>query len=124
MMNLSPWDYWQGDGQPKPTTRKIMAAFESVIDRDPRHPGAIHYYIHTVEVALPEKAEAPADVLYKLMPGAGHMVHMPSHIYMRVGRYADAFQVNREAADANFCGFAYPCFPSACESQPRIIDEN
>ncbi|MCZ6641145.1 MAG: hypothetical protein O7F71_06180 [Gammaproteobacteria bacterium] len=101
LMNLSPWDYWQGDGQPKPTTKKIMAAFESVIERDPRHPGAIHYYIHTVEVALPQQAEASADVLYELMPGAGHMVHMPSHIYMRVGRYADAFRVNREAADAD-----------------------
>lgn len=101
MMNLSPWDYWQGDGQPKPATKKIMAAFESVMERDPRHPGAIHYYIHTVEVALPAQAEASADVLYELMPGAGHMVHMPSHIYMRVGRYADAFRVNREAADAD-----------------------
>ena len=101
LMNLSPWDYWVGDGQPKPNTKKIMAAFESVIERDSRHPGAIHYYIHTVEVALPQQGEASADILRHMMPGAGHMVHMPSHIYMRVGRYADAFQVNREAADAD-----------------------
>ncbi len=101
LMDLSPWDYWEGDGRPKPNTKKIMATFESVIERDSRHPGAIHYYIHTVEVALPQQGEAPADVLRHLMPGAGHMVHMPSHIYMRVGRYADAFQVNREAADAD-----------------------
>ncbi len=108
LMNLSPWDYWQGDGRPKENTKNIMATFESVIDRNPSHPGAIHYYIHTVEVAHPERAEAPADILLGLMPGAGHMVHMPSHIYMRVGRYADAFASNRRASDAD-AGYIAQC---------------
>ena len=85
-MNLSPWDYWHGDMSPKSNTYKILDAFESVLERDPKHPGAIHYYIHTVELAQPKKAESYADRLVDLMPGAGHMVHMPSHIYMRVGR--------------------------------------
>ena len=108
LMNLTPWNYWEGDGQPKKITKKIMATFESVLERESHHPGAIHYYIHTVEVARPQQAEAPADILRHLMPGAGHMVHMPSHIYMRVGRYADAFQANREAADAD-SGYITQC---------------
>ena len=108
LMNLSPWDYWRGDGEPKETTRTIMATFESVLERNPRHPGAIHYYIHTVEVARPYLAEAGADILLNLMPGAGHMVHMPSHIYMRVGRYADSFAANRRASDAD-AGYIAQC---------------
>jgi tetratricopeptide (TPR) repeat protein len=101
LMNLSPWDYWAGDGQPKPNTETFIATFESVLERAPDHPGAIHYYIHAVEVARPKAAEASADILRHLMPGAGHMVHMPSHIYMRVGRYADAYSANREASNAD-----------------------
>ncbi len=101
LMNLSPWDYWQGDGRPKVNTPKIMAAFEKVLSLDPAHPGAIHYYIHTVEVAHPHLAESYADTLLGLMPGAGHMVHMPSHIYMRVGRYMDSYDANRRASDAD-----------------------
>jgi tetratricopeptide (TPR) repeat protein len=108
LMNLSPWDYWEGDGQPKPNTEILIAEFKSVMARNPAHPGAIHYYIHAVEVARPEQAEAPADILRHLMPGAGHMVHMPSHIYMRVGRYADAFDTNRAAADAD-SGYIAQC---------------
>ena len=98
LMNLSPWDYWLGDMSPKLNTKKIMDAFESVLERAPRHPGAIHYYIHTVELAQPKKAEGYADTLIDLMPGAGHMVHMPSHIFMRVGRYQDAYIVNERAS--------------------------
>ena len=98
LMNLSPWDYWHGDMSPKLNTKKILDVFESVLERDPRHPGAIHYYIHTVELAQPKKAEPYADTLVDLMPGAGHMVHMPSHIYMRVGRYEEAYQVNIQAS--------------------------
>jgi tetratricopeptide (TPR) repeat protein len=108
LMNLSPWDYWEGDGQPKPNTEILIAEFKSVMARNPAHPGAIHYYIHAVEVARPEQAEAPADILRHLMPGAGHMLHMPSHIYMRVGRYADAFDTNRAAADAD-SGYIAQC---------------
>ena len=98
LMNLSPWDYWHGDMSPKPNTEKILAAFESVLERAPRHPGAIHYYIHAVELARPKNAEVYADTLVDLMPGAGHMVHMPSHIFMRVGRYEDAYRVNKQAS--------------------------
>lgn len=101
LMNLSPWDYWHDDMSPKSNTHKILDAFESVLERDPRHPGAIHYYIHTVELAQPKKAESYADTLVDLMPGAGHMVHMPSHIYMRVGRYQDAYEVNKQASEVD-----------------------
>jgi tetratricopeptide (TPR) repeat protein len=104
LMNLSPWDYWNLDGSPKGRTEEVLVTLQSVIDRNPRHPGALHYYIHTVEARHPEKGEQPADRLAGLMPGAGHLVHMPSHIYMRVGRYADAYDANRRAvaADENY----------------------
>ena len=108
LMNLSPWDYWRGDGRPKEATKKIIETFETVLAKNPEHPGAIHYYIHTMEVAKPAEAESAADVLATLMPGAGHMVHMPSHIYMRVGRYADSFTANRAASDAD-AGYIAQC---------------
>lgn len=101
LMNLSPWDYWNLDGSPKGPTEDILASLQSVIDRTPRHPGALHYYIHAVEARHPEKGEDPADHLANLMPGAGHLVHMPSHIYMRVGRYADSYEANRRAVAAD-----------------------
>ena len=101
LMNLSPWDYWHKDGSPKPNTEKLLAALRFVTERDPRHAGALHYHIHAVEAVHPKEGEASADSLLPLMPGAGHMVHMPSHIYMRVGRYEDAFEVNRRASDAD-----------------------
>ncbi|HEY3119686.1 MAG TPA: hypothetical protein VGL15_03620, partial [Vicinamibacteria bacterium] len=98
LMDLRPWNYWTGDGHPYPETGDVIANLEKVLARMPDHPGATHYYIHAVEATKsPEKAEAAADRLLKLMPGAGHMVHMPSHIYQRVGRYADA-QASNEAA--------------------------
>ena len=97
LMNLSPWDYWNLDGSPKGQTVKILETLQSVIDRNPRHPGALHYYIHTVEAHHPERREGPADMLGELMPGAGHLVHMPSHIYMRIGRYTDSYAANRKA---------------------------
>jgi tetratricopeptide (TPR) repeat protein len=104
LMNLSPWDYWSLDGSPKGRTEEILATLQLVIDRNPRHPGALHYYIHAVEARHPERGEQPADRLAGLMPGAGHLVHMPSHIYMRVGRYTDSYEVNRRAvaADENY----------------------
>ena len=104
LMNLSPWDYWNLDGSPKGNTQVIIKSLQSVVDRNPRHPGALHYYIHAVEMVHPEKGEKPADQLAGLMPGAGHLVHMPSHIYMRVGRYADSYEANRRAvaADENY----------------------
>ncbi len=101
LMNLSPWDYWNKDGSPKPNTEKLLAALRYVTQRDPQHAGALHYHIHAVEAVHPREGEPSADALLPLMPGAGHMVHMPSHIYMRVGRYNDAFDVNRRASNAD-----------------------
>jgi tetratricopeptide (TPR) repeat protein len=100
MMDTQPWDYWQEDGvTPKGHAVEIVSTLEDIIKRSPNHPGALHLYIHAVEASTtPERAEAPADRLEVLMPGAGHIVHMPSHIYYRVGRYADAAKVNTLAA--------------------------
>jgi tetratricopeptide (TPR) repeat protein len=98
LMDLRPWNYWTPDGEPYPETPEIVSSLESVLKRKPAHPGANHYYIHAVEATKdPERAEAAADRLLKLVPGAGHLVHMPGHIYMRVGRYADASAVNEMA---------------------------
>ena len=102
MMNLRPWSLWTPDGQPQPGTEEIVVTLERVLVANPSHPGANHLYIHAVEAsATPERAEAAADRLNGLMPGAGHMVHMPSHIYYRVGRYADAGAVNVRAVQAD-----------------------
>jgi tetratricopeptide (TPR) repeat protein len=101
LMDLSPWDYWTRDLQPYPQTVKIHKVLESVLARNPNHPGAIHLYIHAVELGRPELAEAGADRLWKLAPGAGHLVHMPSHIFRRVGRYADASKSNQDAVAAD-----------------------
>src|SRR6266536_5294203 len=102
MMNLRPWNLWTPQGAPQPGTEEIVQTLERVIARNPNHPGALHLYIHAVEASTqPGRAEAAADRLLRLMPGAGHMVHMPSHIYWRVGRYADAVTVNTAAARAD-----------------------
>ncbi|MGD8251776.1 MAG: hypothetical protein PVF20_05660 [Desulfobacterales bacterium] len=101
LMDLSPWAYWTRDRQPYPRTVVIMKILESVMARNPDHPGAIHLYIHTVEYARPELAVAGAERLGRLAPGAGHLVHMPSHIFRRVGRYADASQSNLDAISAD-----------------------
>jgi hypothetical protein len=102
LMDLRPWNYWMGDGTPYPGTEEIVSTLERVLARHPDHPGANHLYIHAVEATKsPERAEAAADRLGRLMPGAGHMVHMPSHIYQRVGRYADAVAANLAAAKAD-----------------------
>lgn len=100
LLNLSPWDLWTSDGQPKENTLEIVATLERVIELDPRHPGGNHMYIHAVEPSPnPERAEAAADRLGSLMPGVGHMVHMPSHIYVQLGRYHDSIKVNRAAIE-------------------------
>ena len=99
MMNTMPWDYWLDPESPKPLTVEVINALETVLERAPEHPLAIHLYIHAVEASSrPGRAEAPADLLTDLVPGAGHLVHMPSHIYWRVGRYADASAANVRAA--------------------------
>jgi tetratricopeptide (TPR) repeat protein len=101
VMDLRPWGYWQGDGTPHENIAEVVALTEQVMARNPRHPGALHMYIHLMESVAPEKAERAADTLLTLMPAAGHMVHMPAHIYQRVGRYADAMRANQLAVAAD-----------------------
>ncbi len=101
LMNASPWNYWTPDGQPRLDTPAILRTLESVLAENPDHPGALHLYIHAVEATDAARAESAADRLMPLMPGAGHLVHMPSHIYIQVGRYADAYAVNVAAARAD-----------------------
>lgn len=100
-MDLRPWAYWMPDGTPYEGTEEIVALAESVIERKGDHPGALHLYIHLMEAHAPERAEAAADRLLTLMPAAGHVVHMPSHIYQRVGRYADSARANELAVAAD-----------------------
>src|SRR5689334_6482212 len=99
VMDLSPWNYWQPGGrEPNPQSAPIVPTLERVLARKPDHPGAIHYYIHAVEASdLPQRAEPYADRLRGTIPGAGHLVHMPSHIYYRIGRYLDALADNKVA---------------------------
>src|SRR5579871_33649 len=98
-MNLHPWGLWHVDGTPEAGTEEIVATLESVIRRDPNHLGAIHYYIHAVEASPnPDKALAGANRLASLAPNAGHIVHMPAHIYIRTGDYEAAVKTNEEAA--------------------------
>jgi len=96
-MDLRPWNYWTSDLKPYPGTAELVKKLESVIARNPNHPGACHFYIHAVEAANPELAVPCAERLARLMPGEGHMVHMPAHIYVRVGRYRDAAMSNVHA---------------------------
>jgi tetratricopeptide (TPR) repeat protein len=99
MLDLSPWDNWTPAGEAKPGTQEIVATLERGLAFAPNHPGLCHFYIHTVEASLtPERAIPCAERLGALMPGAGHLVHMPAHIYLRVGRYADATKANEHAA--------------------------
>ena len=110
-MDVHPWNYWTADGAPQPWTGEILATLEGVLRRHPDHPGANHYYIHLVEASThPERAAAAAQRLPGLMPGAAHLVHMPSHVWARVGRYADASEANRRAiaVDAAFVARVHP----------------
>ena len=102
-MDLSPWDYWKPGGrEAKPQSVPIVPTLERVLARNPNHPGAIHLYIHAVEASdRPKRAEPYADRLRGAVPGAGHLVHMPSHIYYRVGRYLDALEDNKTAVKAD-----------------------
>jgi len=98
-MNLHPWGLWHVDGTPEAGTEEIVATLESVIRRDPNHLGAIHYYIHATEAsANPERALAGANRLAALAPAAGHIVHMPAHVYIRTGDYEAAVETNEQAA--------------------------
>jgi tetratricopeptide (TPR) repeat protein len=101
-MNLHPWGLWHPDGTPENGTEEIVATLESVIRRDPNHVGAVHYYIHAVEASpSPERALAGANRLAQLAPAAGHIVHMPAHVYIRTGDYEAAIKTNQEAAIAD-----------------------
>jgi tetratricopeptide (TPR) repeat protein len=99
-MDTQPWDYWEPGGkQPRGRTADVQKRLENVLAKAPEHPWAIHLYIHLVEASdRPERAEPYADRLAALMPGAGHIVHMPSHIYHRIGRYVDSLEVNKTAS--------------------------
>ena len=112
LMNTMPWDYWVDPENPKPETVEVVDALETVLAHSPEHPLAIHLYIHAVEASSsPERAEGPADNLANLVPGAGHLVHMPAHIYWRVRRYNDASEANVKAADVD------EAYIAACNAQ-------
>jgi tetratricopeptide (TPR) repeat protein len=107
LMNITPWKLWRADGTPAPGTTEIVTTLEQVLARDPSHPGANHYYIHAVEASKhPEKALASALRLKAMMPAAGHLVHMPSHILQRVGRYEESAEANRRGAAADIAYYA------------------
>ncbi|MGH8086604.1 MAG: hypothetical protein ACREPV_15260 [Lysobacter sp.] len=102
LMDLQPWDYYDADRQPKGHTEEIVATLESVIARAPEHAGALHLYVHAVEASAdPQRGVVAADRLRDLVPGSGHLVHMPAHIYARVGRWHDAVVANERAIAAD-----------------------
>ena len=103
LMTLQPWDYWEADrATPRGRAADVIATLEAVLAENPDHAAAIHLYIHIVEASTtPERAEPYADRLGPLMPGAGHLVHMPSHLYYRVGRYVDSLDANVAAVAAD-----------------------
>ena len=101
LMDLRPWDYWAEDGSPNAGIADALTSLESVIAVNEQHPGACHFFIHAVEKLYPERAVDCAERLANLMPGAGHLVHMPGHIYIRVGRYLDAVKANEHAIHAD-----------------------
>ncbi|HWB19778.1 MAG TPA: hypothetical protein VG711_05720 [Phycisphaerales bacterium] len=107
LMDLQPWDYWTHDGQPKGRINEIISVLESTIAEHPDHPGANHFYIHAVEASNnPQRAVASADRLRNLVPGSGHLTHMPSHIDLRIGHYNDAVIANQRAIKADEAYFA------------------
>ena len=107
LMNLQPWDLWTREGEPKGRTEEIVAVLERVMELDENHPGANHFYIHAVEASPePERAVAAADRLPELVPGSGHLVHMPAHIHARLGKWADASDANVAAIEADRAYFA------------------
>jgi tetratricopeptide (TPR) repeat protein len=102
LMNLVPWDYWTADGEPRPETVEVLAALERAIDIDARHPGANHHYVHAMEASEQAlRAEGAADRLVELDVQIGHMLHMPAHIYARIGRWHDASSANERAVEAD-----------------------
>lgn len=108
LMYTIPWDYWQDNGEIKPEAKPMLETFESVLARNPQHPGATHFYIHAVEKEKPILGIQTADNLRNAFPGSGHLEHMPSHIYIRVGRYQDAVIANQKAIIADLKYLASP----------------
>jgi tetratricopeptide (TPR) repeat protein len=107
LMDLKPWQLWTHDGKPQEGTLEIVRILEGVLSRDPNHPGANHYYIHAIEASPePAKGSASAERLKSLVPGAGHLVHMPAHIFIRTGDYNGAIDANAKAARADEAYFA------------------
>lgn len=107
LMNIHAWKLWTLDGAPAPGTKEIVTILESVLAKDPRHPGANHYYVHAVEASPnPGNAVLSAERLPGMMPAAGHLEHMPAHIMQRVGRYEDAAEANRKGVAADLAYFA------------------
>jgi tetratricopeptide (TPR) repeat protein len=102
MMDLKPWQLWSPDGTPAEGTLRVIAVLESILRRDPMHPGANHYYIHALEASpFPERALPSAERLESFAPAAGHLVHMPAHVYIRVGDYAAAARRNEVASETD-----------------------
>ena len=101
LMNLSPWGYWTQDGRPNAHTEEFLEVLQQGLELNPQHTGALHYYIHAMEAHDPAAAEFAADALRGLAPGIGHLVHMPSHIYMQTGRYGESYDLNVAAAKAD-----------------------
>lgn len=102
LMNLQPWDLWTAEGAPKGRTLEIVAVLERTLAKTPQHPGANHFYIHAIEASpWPERGTPAAERLKALVPGSGHLVHMPSHIFIRTGRYAEAASANERAIKAD-----------------------
>ncbi len=98
MLDIHPWNYWKKNGEPQPWTSKILSVLESVLKVAPNHAGANHFYIHAMEASqTPEKALPSANRLRKMVPGAGHLVHMPAHIYIRIGKYHEGSLANQRA---------------------------
>jgi tetratricopeptide (TPR) repeat protein len=102
LMDLQPWDYWNDAGEPRGRTEEFVGVIERALETHPLHPGANHFFIHAIEASSePDRAVEAADRLTEIVPGSGHLVHMPSHIYIRVGRYADAAQSNIDAIEVD-----------------------
>ena len=115
LMDLSPWNYYDAKGKPKGNTAEIVAVLESVMARDPDHAGALHLYIHAVEASdKAQRGAVAADRLRELVPGSGHLVHMPAHIYTRVGRYHDAAVANQKAIKSD------DLYLAACRPAPGV----
>ncbi|MCD9028459.1 hypothetical protein LDO26_09590 [Luteimonas sp. BDR2-5] len=116
LMDLQPWDYYDAQRQPKGHTAEVVRTLESVIARDPDHAGALHLYVHAVEASAdPQRGAAAADRLRTLVPGSGHLVHMPAHIYARVGRWHDAVLANQRAIEAD------DAYLALCRSNTRGV---